>query len=103
MGKCPLPAALSWLVPEAPNIVVETVKQAEDGNGLVVRLYEAAGVSTGTALHCHFDVAAVEMTDLIEESPAPIETAGRDVALDFGPFEIRTLRLVPSGQRRVAH
>jgi alpha-mannosidase len=97
-GIGPLPAAASWLAPEAGNVVVATVKEAEDGRGLIVRLYEAAGASTKTVLHCGFALAAAEASDLIEENPVPVEIAGRDVRLDFRPFDILTLRLLPSLQ-----
>ena len=30
---------------EAPNIVVETIKQAEDGDGIIVRMYECDNLS----------------------------------------------------------
>jgi alpha-mannosidase len=93
-----LPATASWLEPEAPNVVVETVKEAEDGRGIIIRLYEAAGASTSTVLRCGFALAAAEATDLIEENPTPVEAAGRRLCLDFGPFEIRTLRLRSSGE-----
>ena len=73
-------------------------KAAEDGNGLIVRLYEAAGASTRTTLHCGFAPAAAEATDLIEENPVPVEIAGRDLRLDLRPFDIVTLRLLPAAQ-----
>lgn len=93
-----LPTAASWLAPEAANVVVGTVKAAEDGNGIIVRLYEAAGASTRTVLHCGFTLAAAEASDLIEEHPVPVEVAGSDLRLDLRPFEILTLRLLPSRQ-----
>ena len=94
-GVGPLPAAASWLAPEAANVVVAAVKEAESGRGLIVRLYEAAGAFTSTVLHCGFALAAAEATDLIEENPLPVELAGRDLRLDLRPFEILTLRLMP--------
>jgi alpha-mannosidase len=97
-GGGKLPAAASWLAPEAANVVVATVKQAEDGRGLIVRLHEMAGVSTQTVLHCGFALAAAEATDLIEENPVSFEIAGRDLPLSFRPFEILTLRLLPMSQ-----
>jgi len=97
-GIGPLPAAQSWLRPGASDIVIETVKAAEDGNGLIVRLYEAAGASTRAVLHCGFALAAAEATDLIEENPVPVEIAGREVRLDLRPFDIVTLRLLPAAQ-----
>ncbi len=92
-GRCRRPRPGSQ--PEAANVVVETLKEAEDGHGLIVRLYEAAGATTRTTLHCGFALAAAEATDLIEENPVPIEIAGRDLPLDLRPFEIVTLRLQP--------
>jgi alpha-mannosidase len=97
-GAGPLPPSGSWLRPEVPDIIIETVKQAEDGNGLIVRLYEAAGVATETMLHAGFDLAAVQVTDLIEQDPAPVPAAGSDLPLALKPFEIRTLCLVPGRQ-----
>jgi alpha-mannosidase len=92
-----LPLRRSWLRPAAANVVVETVKQAEDGRGLVVRLYEAAGAATRTVLQCGFPLAAAEAIDLIEEHPAPLACEDSALALDFTPFAIRTLRLVAGG------
>jgi alpha-mannosidase len=97
-GIGPLPAAQSWLQPEASDIVIETVKAAEDGNGLIVRLYEAAGASTHIVLRCGFALAAAAATDLIEENPVPVEFAERELRLELRPFDILTLRLLPAAQ-----
>jgi alpha-mannosidase len=74
------------------------VKQAEDGNGLIVRLYEAAGASTHTMLHCGFALDTAHECDLIEENPARLPLVGDGICLTFGPFEIRTLRFLPRWQ-----
>jgi alpha-mannosidase len=93
-GGGPLPPVMSWLRPTEPNIVVETVKQAEDGDGLVVRLYEDAGASTPADLQCGVPLVRAEETDLIEDSSTPIEFADNRIRLVFRPYEIRTVRLV---------
>ncbi len=41
-ARTPPAATTSLLSVDSPNIVIETVKRAEDGNGLIVRLYESA-------------------------------------------------------------
>jgi alpha-mannosidase len=94
-GRAPLGDAGSWFRVSGPGVIVETVKQAEDGKGLIVRLYEATGAATRAELYCGFDLAAAEETNLIEENPAPLPVSGNAVALAFGPFEIRTIRLLP--------
>jgi alpha-mannosidase len=91
----PLAPSASWFRVDTPGIVIETVKQAEDGSGFIVRLYEAAGASSHTELRCGFAIAEAAETNLIEEDAVPLEVSGGGLPLDFRPFEIRTLRLKP--------
>ena len=72
-----------------PGVVIDTFKTAEDGHGVVLRLYESLGRSTTTAITTSLDHAGVHETDLLERRIA-------DVDLDrvaFGPFEIKTIML----------
>ncbi len=78
----------------APNIVVEAVKLAEDGSGdVIVRLYEAKHMATGCTLVVGLPVKAASETDMMEENAAPLSCAYGKVALEFRPFEIKTVRL----------
>lgn len=56
-----LPAAYSQFRVDAPNVVLETVKKAEDGSGLILRLYESWGTRTRAALALPDDAAAVQL------------------------------------------
>ena len=79
---------------EAPGVLVEAVKLAEDGSGdVVVRLYESLGArSSGTVLP-GFAYTDVQRTDLLERSIGPDpEASDGAVALAVRPFEIVTLR-----------
>ncbi len=89
-----LPPRAAWFEVSAPNVIIETVKQAEDGRGIVIRLYEAAGTATETLLGSGLDLSAVAMTNLVEEGGVPLQISGTAVRLSFRPFEIHTLRLV---------
>jgi alpha-mannosidase len=89
-----MPATVSFLHVEAANVVVETVKQAEDGKGIIVRLYESQGMSVHARLHSAFRLAGASEVDLMEEYDAELPINGSSVDLQFGPFEIRTLRLM---------
>ena len=74
-----------------PAVVIETIKPAESGRGVVVRLYESLGKPTTTALRTTWGAAA-QLTDLLER---PLGAADLD-RLEFGPFEIVTILLESS-------
>ena len=78
-----------------PQVVIETVKQAEDGKGIIVRLFENERTRGKATLHAGFDVAEARIVNLLEEDIEPVEVDGNSVTLDLKPYQIVTLRLVP--------
>ena len=76
------------------NIILDTVKPAEDGSGdLVLRLYESMSTRTCTRLALNLPVRAVQLTNMLEEKKADLVVKDDGVMLEFGPFEVLTLRL----------
>ncbi len=57
----------------SPNVVIETVKQAEDGNGIILRLYESQRKRGPVQIHAGFAVEAAWETNLLEENQFEIE------------------------------
>ncbi len=88
--------APSLVASSRPNAVVETVKRAEDGSGIVVRLYEAQRQRGPVTLNFGFPVAKAERTNLLETPRATLEVKGNAVTFDLKPFEIVTLKLTPA-------
>jgi alpha-mannosidase len=76
------PLAASFLAVDVPDVVVSDVKQAEDGNDLIIRCYETAGHATKASL----DLGLLH----------------RRWTGEFHPLEIKTLRvpLTAAGQIR---
>lgn len=72
-----------------PGVVVETVKPAEDGDGVVIRLYESLGAPRRTAVATTIPHSRVVETDMLEAGESAVDLAD----LEFGPFQVRTLRL----------
>ncbi len=88
--------ATSLFVCEAPGVIIDAVKLAEDGSGdVVVRLHEALRTTTRCRLRAGFPFTRASETDLLENSPRPLAVHEAAVDLDFRPFEIKTLRLRP--------
>ena len=76
------------------NVIIETVKPAEEpGAGdVVVRCYEALGNTTRATLSTSLPFARVYLTDMLENPLEELTLDEGGVALEFHPFEIKTLR-----------
>ena len=81
---------------DSENMVIETVKQAEDGNGIIVRMYESMRQRGNVIVRTGFKLREAYKTDLLERTTEPLEIAENRVTLYTRPHEIMTLRLVPA-------
>ena len=89
------PLAQSWIEVSQPGVIVETVKQAEDGQGLILRLYESTRAACTVSLRLGIPFSRVEETDLLERSLHELTVSGSEIELAFNPFEIKTIRVRP--------
>lgn len=89
-----LPDCFSMVSSSAENVVVETIKKAEDGNAVVVRLYETYSQKAETVVQAGFDFSRVFLCDLLENEMQELEHQGRNVLLHVKNFEIVTLKFV---------
>lgn len=93
-----LAETFAFLSLDHPNVMVEAVKQAEDGEDLIVRLYETAGTRVHTALRFGCEAREAWQSDLMENKLEAMPVEGNEIRLTFAPFEIITLRLtIPAG------
>ncbi len=83
----------SLLSVDTDNVIIETVKPAEDGDGFIARLYETEGTYTQCKLTLHPALCSVSGTDMLEYNEEPMDVSANSVALGFTPFEIKTLRI----------
>jgi alpha-mannosidase len=77
-----LPPTASFAAVEEENVLISVVKQAEDGQGLIVRAYETAGQATLAHVH--------------------LPGWGRDFQAQFGPCEIKTFRVPQDMNKPIA-
>jgi alpha-mannosidase len=90
-----------------PDVLIETVKLAEDRSGdVVARLYEASGGRRTTVITASFSSGGVAVSDLLERplvDQARID--GQDTAaltLTLRPFEVLTIRYEMTGDPSVS-
>ncbi len=75
------------------NVIVETIKQAENGEGTVVRIFECKNMRTNETLTLPADVKEVKLCDMLENEVADLPISDGKVAFTIRPYEILTLLL----------
>ena len=78
----------------APHVVIETIKEAEDGAGVIVRLYESQRRRGKVTLKTNFPLQAAWRTNLLEENQEKLPCTTNKITFSLRPFQIMTLRLV---------
>jgi alpha-mannosidase len=77
-----------------------SLKRAEDGEGIILRLHEPHGNRGRATLRFQMPLRRIELVNLLEEpagDPAPLLVEdGRAISLDVRPFEVVSLRVVLS-------
>jgi len=72
------------------NIIIDTVKKEENGDGIVIRLYEANGSSGSAVLRFGPELSSAMESDLVEKKCRDIELEDNAIRFDFTPYEIKT-------------
>ena len=71
-----------------------TLKQAEDGDALILRLIETAGrETTATVALPTLSLQRAWETNLVEENERPLSCTPHAVQTTLAPYAIRTLRI----------
>lgn len=69
------------------NIVIETIKKAQDKNAVIIRAYENAGKENILNLKVNFNYKNVYLCNLLEEISEKLDSLDN---IKFNPFEIKT-------------
>lgn len=88
------PEGFSFASVQASNVIIETIKQAEDGEGIVLRMYESENSYTKTQVTVNTAFTKAYICNLLEETESEAPIAGSDIAVTLKPYEIVTLKLV---------
>jgi hypothetical protein len=84
----------SFLRVDQPNVVLETWKMAEDGEGTILRFLEVAGkegwVDVQTPL---LDVKSAWMSDALERNQSALSVSPHGLRFSVRPYQIVTVRL----------
>ena len=92
-GNRPLPPTHSFFGVDGNGVIIDAIKLAEDGSGLVFRLYEANGKAEKATLRFFRTPAAAVATDLLEKEITPLAIKDSRLELTFRAFEIKTVKV----------
>lgn len=85
---------MSFCSVDKSNVLVTAIKEAEDGDGLIIRLIETTGVETLTRLTFP-DITAREayLTNLMEQNHGKADFTEHEILVPVASFGIATIRL----------
>ena len=78
---------------DSPNVIIETIKRAEDGDGIIVRLYESHRKRGQVQVKMGCAVDSAWVTNLLEENESALDVENDSILLNLKPYQIVTLRV----------
>ena len=88
-----LPESYSMVSVDSDDVIIDTVKRAEDSDSLIVRAYECWNRRANATLKFGFDVKRAVLCDLLENELEELEISENSVTLPVKPYEIVTIKL----------
>ncbi|WMJ22356.1 glycoside hydrolase family 38 C-terminal domain-containing protein [Paludicola sp. MB14-C6] len=79
------------IIVNSDNVIIETIKKAEDSDAIIIRMYEAYGVKTTVSAKVACE--NVTLCNLVERDLEKLTAINGEISLDFTPYEIKTLKL----------
>ena len=93
VGNKPISNLQSLVSVSSPNVVIETIKRAEDGDGIILRLYESQRKRRPIQVQLGFAVESAWETNLLEENESELSVENDSIRLELKPYQIMTVRL----------
>lgn len=88
------PAGTEFLICDAKNCFIEVLKEAEDQNGTIVRIYENRNRHTRTKISLPKYVKQIYECNLMEKNERELEIQEHVVEVVLKPYEIKTYRIL---------
>ncbi len=93
-NKASLPEQFSLISSDKENVIVETIKKAEDDNTIIARIYESYNSKSKAVITTGFEFKEVYLCDMLENNIKKLPSSCNKVEINIKNFEIITLRFV---------
>jgi len=88
------PGTMSFCSVDRPNVLLTTLKRAEDGAGIIIRLIETQGEpTTASVTFPHIAAARATITNLVEENKSRAVFTEHQVQVNLRAFGTATIRI----------
>src|SRR5207248_3344760 len=81
----------SFASADDPNLVLDTIKRAEDSDAFVLRLYEAHGARGTARLRLAAPFSAARRANALEDDGDPLEVDAGAIVIPYRPHELITV------------
>ena len=92
-GGGSLPDTFSLFSVDQENVVIETVKKAEDSDAVIVRMYECWNRRSDVTLTAGAKIQSASFCNIMEEEDQTAATDGRQIHFQIRPYQIVTLKI----------
>lgn len=79
---------------DSSNVILETIKKAEDKDGIVLRMYESENSYTKAKLTVHTSFEKAYICNLLEETEEEASVNGNEITVVLKPYEVVTVKVV---------
>lgn len=87
------PAVQSLISLDSRHVVLDTVKPAEDGKGMILRFYESSGGREQVELQWPYAFEDAYLSNALEDPVQKLQPEEGRLMLSFAPYEIKTILL----------
>ncbi|SDM56068.1 alpha-mannosidase [Sediminibacillus halophilus] len=92
--KGDLPSSQSYMKVKSDTVIIDTIKKAEEAEGLIVRTYEATGSEAEILMENQFPVRRMTEVNLLESKLDSMEESNGRLEQKLSPYEISTVLLL---------
>ncbi len=94
-AKSSVPLAVrSFFIMNDNNLVLDTIKKAEDSDALILRLYECHGARGVAKLKVNLPFSGAVFCNILEDEYKTVKMIGQDLLIPYEPFQIISIKLL---------
>jgi alpha-mannosidase len=76
-----------------PNLILDTIKKAEDSDAIVLRLYECHGARGKARVNLGLPIKRAVLCNLLEDEGKTLKVDDGSIEIEYGPYQIVSLKV----------